>query len=246
MPRVSSTPPGRGADVRADPGQDVVAGEQHVVPLVGEAQMTGRVAGGPERAQRRVLAQRPVAVLDEHVGAAGRGLASVKSRGGIRSSSSLRGTPRRTIQARSSSAQPSRRREVAEDRGVGRVHSDPGAGGLPDLVRETEVVGVKVRDQDRGDLGDLVTGGGHPGHQAVPGLVTGPAGIDKHRAALGLDQVGEDVPQRAVRERRRHRPETRPDLLNRRQDAVAPSPLLHGPGDGDLLLRHRRTVFNGH
>jgi hypothetical protein len=111
---------------------------------------------------------------------------------------------------------------------------------------ETEVVAVEVRDEDRRDVGYPVAGRSDACHQTIPCLATRPARVDKHRAALRLDEVGEDVTQRAVRERRRHGPDPRPDLLNRRKDAVAPSPLLHGPGNGDLLFRHGRAVFNGH
>jgi hypothetical protein len=113
-------------------------------------------------------------------------------------------------------------------------------------VRETEVVGVEMRDENRRYLGDRVTGRRHARHQAVPGISARPPRVDQDRAARGLKQVGEDVPQRAVRERRRHRPESRPDLLHRRQHAVAPGPLLRRPGHGDLVFRHRRAVINGH
>ena len=138
------------------------------------------------------------------------------------------------------------RREPAEGARIFLVHADPGARGLPDLVREAVVVGVEVRDEDRRDLADLVPGFPDARHQSVPRLVARPSGVDQHRPAGAFKEIGEHVPQRAVRERRGHGPHTGPYLLHRREHPITPSLLLRRPGDRDRLVPHRRTVFNGH
>src|SRR6202012_3139748 len=126
------------------------------------------------------------------------------------------------------------------------VHAYPGARGLPDLVREAEVVGVEVRDQDRRHLADLVPGFPDPRHQPVPRLVARPPGVYQHRPPRAFQEVGEHVPPRAVRERRGHGPDTGPYLLDRREHPVAPGLSLHRPGDGDRLSLTRHLDFNGH
>src|ERR1700722_13335686 len=54
-------------DVRGNPGQYVVAGQQDLLPLVVEAQVTRRVAGRPHGPQGRPGAERQLPVPDGEV-----------------------------------------------------------------------------------------------------------------------------------------------------------------------------------
>jgi hypothetical protein len=113
-------------------------------------------------------------------------------------------------------------------------------------VRETEVVGVEVRDEDRRDVADFVPGFPDARHQSVPRLVARPARVDQHRPALAFQKIGQHVPQRAVRERRGHGPDTGPYLLDRREHSVTPCLLLRRPGDRDRLSLTWHLDFNRH
>ena len=87
-----------------------------------------------------------------------------------------------------------------DDRRVGGVHRDPGPGRLPHLAGQAVVVGVVVGDDHAVDLGDGGAAGGEPRGEGVPGGRVVPAGVDEHRAAVGVDDVHEGVAERVVRD----------------------------------------------
>src|SRR5262245_61176844 len=129
--------------------------------------MAGCMAWGPDRPQRAVLAERPAAVLDHDVRTGG---ASPRLgwRGGQHAVDLTGGHSPAYLPGPVGRGEGGPRGEPADGLRVRLVHAYPGARGLPDPVRETEVVGVEVRDEDRRDVSDLVPGFADPCHQAVP------------------------------------------------------------------------------
>ena len=122
---------------------------------------------------------------------------------------------------------------LREDVRVGGVERDPGPRVLPDPPGQAVVVGMDVGDEHREHVADLVAGLAQAGVERVPGILGVPAGVDHRDAVVALEQVHEDVAQRALRHRDGHRPQARAQALDRGQDVVVPGLLLQGPADID-------------
>ncbi|XCN13855.1 hypothetical protein R1Y80_09415 [Streptomyces sp. JL1001] len=201
-------------DVRTDPRQQVVAGEQPPVPfqpggmplLQMEADMARGVPGRPDGTQPPPGEVEQLAGDDLPVrqggaqpgqgpqpppaaGGAQRGEVVVRRADG----GELAGE---VVEPGAGLGFPG----TADDRGVGLVHGDPGPGRLADLAGESVVVGVVVGDDDAVDVGDGGTEGGEPGDQGLPGGGIVPAGVDEDGPPVGVDEVDQGVPEGIVRD----------------------------------------------
>src|SRR5699024_404258 len=130
------------SDVRGDAGQDVITGEEHVAVGQVQAQVPGGVARCPHGAQVTSGKVDHGAVLEFPVGYG-------RSRERVDEEQCLH-----VLLGKARAAQLGRHdrpalfhgpvTEVLQDRDVGGVHGDPGAGGLAQTASQARVVGVEV------------------------------------------------------------------------------------------------------
>ena len=109
---------------------------------------------------------------------------------------------------------------VVDELGIGGVERDPRARGLPDPPGQPVVIGMDVGDQDALDIGHVAADLLHAAVQRAEGVVGVPSGIDQVGAAVGLEDVDEDVAQRVVGQRYRNAPEAVAHLLDTRERVV--------------------------
>ncbi len=200
------------ADVRGDPGQQVVAGEEAAVAgevrrvlfLQVQADVAGGVAGGPDRPQPASGEGEQLGGDDLPVGDGG-----AQSGQGPHPAARAGGAQRCDVLLGGSGGGEFRAHVVEphaglggagayDDLGVGGVHGDPRAGRLADPAGQAVVVGVVVGDDDAVDVGDRDAECGEAGDEGVPGLGVVPAGVDEDRAAVGVEDVDEGVSEGVV------------------------------------------------
>ena len=226
----------RAGDVRADPRQHVVAGEEQPGALLGEAQVARRVARGVHGAQpparelgdaRRPPAAGPAPPCGGTLEVLGRPDVG----GGV-----VRGSaPRRDEELDLLGDRDRRGPAGAGRRADGAASAGCIATQAPEASRtraaRPEVVEVQVGDQDAADVGDAAADRRQAVGQRPPALVAVPAGVDQaEAAAVQGERVDADVAQRAVH-RDRDGPEVLAQLLDRRQGPGLPGLVLGGPGD---------------
>ncbi len=202
------------ADVRGDPGQQVVPGEEAAVAgqlrrvlfLQVQADVAGGVPGGPDGAQPAPGQRQQLPGDDLPVGDGGAqprqgphpaARAGRPQRGDVLLGGSGGGEPAAHVVEPDGGLGGA---GAQDDRGVGGVHGDPGAGGLADPAGEAVVVGVVVGDDHAVHPGDGDAEGRQAGREGVPGLRVVPAGVDQDGAATGVEDVDEGVTQRIVRD----------------------------------------------
>ena len=92
---------------------------------------------------------------------------------------------------------------------------------------------MDVGDEHRLDLVEPGADVLEAGAEHVPRLLGVPAGVDEGDATVALQRVDEHVAQRVVGQGHRDRPQSRPHLLDRGHDVLAPGLELRGAGDLD-------------
>ncbi len=203
------------ADVRGDPGQQVVPGEEAAVAgevrrvlfLQVQADVAGGVPGGPDGAQPPPGEGEQLAGDDLPVGDGGpqaRQGADAAARAGRPQGGDVLLGGSGGGQLLAHVVEPGAGLGGAgpyDDLGVGGVHRDPGAGGLADPAGQAVVVGVVVGDEHAVDVGDRDAEGGEAGDEGAPGLGVVPAGVDEDGAAAGVEDVDEGVAERVVGDR---------------------------------------------
>ena len=105
------------------------------------------------------------------------------------------------------------------------------------------VIGVHMGDDDAGHPVRRDARRGQAAQQVLPAGVGVPAGINSDNAAIGVNQVGKRVAQRAIRDRHRNRPEAGSDLLDRGELASQPRLPLGYPGDDHRAPRVRSAAW---
>ena len=260
--RVAAAVAPRDRDVRRDRRQDVVARQQQALLGSVEAQVPGRVAGRPHRADVPPRYVDALTVVHRAVRRGERAEAACPSTGGrCRRGGQLvlggAGVDEHRHQLVGEVGQRLRRlavaailaghrvRQVLDGDRVALVHRHPRVRRVAHPARQAVVVGVDVGDQHAVALGDVGTGGAEPGDERIPRLVVVPPGVDQHRATIGLDQVDERVAERVVREGDADRPQAGSHELGRRQGRWHPATIGGGgrwAGVGFGARRHRRAA----
>ena len=230
----------READVRRDPRQQVIAGQQHVVVGVVQADVPGRVPGRPDHPHPPARQVERVAVVQQHVRLGQAEHAEHLGEVGVEISHDVGG--------RAGAGQPGLHGiglRCLPDPGrkgvyLGGVHRDRRPRCLAEAAAEPVVVEVHVGDDDPGDSVGRQARGRKPGHEVLPAALVIPARVHDQRAGVGKQQVGERVAKRVVRDRHRHGPHAGADPLDRRQFALSPRLPLGQPGH-----RHRGRDGSG-
>ncbi len=245
-------------DVRGDPGQQMIAGEQHVVVGVVEADVPRGVPGGPHHLDPAAGQVKPFAVAEQPVRVwqpqvAGRlGDPDGQLRGNLgRNAGPLQpdqvaGGPAVVRGAPGAAVRGGRGRHPGRQRGDLRlVHGDRRPGRLPEPCAQPVVVRVHVGDHDAGDRLRAGPGLLQPAGQVLPGALVVPARVDHDQRAVAVQQVAQRVAERAVRDRHRQRPHPGGHLLGGRQPAVPPGLALGQAGDGYLAASSTSAAWSG-
>ena len=217
-------------DVGADPGEHVVAGEQHARGGVVQAQVTRGVPGSPDRPDRPARDGQQLAVGHEPVGLGHlqqiADPARLHDQGG-------NVFPRNTVAAQPllvGAGLPVPPEAGRQRLSLRAVHRDPGPAFLPDPGAQPVMVGWMWVTTMPATSPGVTPAAASPPVRASPAVRGVPAGVDDHRARVRGERIAQRVPQRIVRDGDRYRPQARPDLLDGRQHPGPPGVPLLRPG----------------
>ncbi len=220
------------ADVRADPRQHVVPGQQQVLGLLVQAQVSRRVPWRPDCSQPPTRQRHQVTVLEQTVRIDHPGervpVAGLHAQLGDHvGRHAAPAQPGQVALGGASALDAQHRKRLA----LGRVHRDPGAALRTQPSRHPVVIGVNVRDDDPRHVRWRQACRLHAVGQRVPASVGVPAWVDDHEIAVGGDEIGQGVAERVIGDRHRDRPQIGPDLLDRRPGSGDPGLSLSRPRD---------------
>lgn len=198
------------ADVRGDPGQQVIAREQASVAresgrvrlLQVEADVARGVARRPDGAQAAAGEVEEFAGDDLAVGQRRREIGQDADGGPGQGRHMVVGCAGRR-QLRRHVGEPAIGAVVARppyEGDVGLVHRDPRPGHLADLARQAVVVRVVVGDHHAVDLAGRRAARQQALGERFPGQRVVPACVDEHRSAVGVDDVHQCVSEGIVRD----------------------------------------------
>jgi hypothetical protein len=227
------------ADVGADAGQQVVAGQQDAGRGIVQAQMTGSMSRGPDGPDIAARYGHAVAVAQEPVR-----FGQVQNVGDpilvhgedseilVRDSVAAQPVLISASLTLAVTPQPARK-----GLGFHRMHRDPRPAFAAEPAAQAVMVGVNVGDHHARDVVQPRARGAEAGGNGLAAGRGVPAGIHDHDARVADERVGQGVPQRTVRDGDRHRPQVRADLFHRQKHAPLPRVLLRGAGDVDAADR---------